>query len=295
MVGMPYYYEIGPTFEVLEDVLNNGDPPTAPPPIHAGDDRAIHVLNELRNPAVAIATIIGLDSVTLNAGPNSTKQARIDAANRDWFGRTKDATGAWVVPQAPFDPENPATTGRWVNWYGQAEEIVRTTLQRALEVALGLEPDHTIAMGTRPPRHWPIAMIWKCGQPWFEGWITWRRHGACGQVLVVFSTPGNGDPISTSPLAPPNRAVAEYGEYPAQTLGASPISSAGDRGHWVVAQQHQERPQEWVPSSAPRPRGGLAPTIGTGPMLTVSNGDVVTVAPSEIDGGVLAHGRPYQR
>jgi hypothetical protein len=34
--------------------------------------------------------------------------------------------------------------------------------------------------------------------------------------------------------------------------------------------------------------------IGLGPMVTVSDGAVVTVAPSEIDGGVKAAGRPYQ-
>jgi hypothetical protein len=294
MVGMPYYYETGPTFEVLEDVLNNGDPPTAPAPRFPGDDRAIHVLNQLRDPAVLIATIMGLDSVTLNAGPNPTVADRIRAVNRDWFGMVEDSTGAWS-PQPPFDPTNPVTTGRWVNWYGHAEAIVRTTLQRALEVALGLEPDQPIAVGASPPRHWPIAMIWKCGQPWFEGWITWRRQADYGLVFVVFSTPGNGDPISTTPLAPPNRPVPEYREHPLRTPGALGITCTGDRGHWVVAQQHQGPPPEWVPSSTPGEGGGLAPPIGTGPMLTVSDGDVVTIAPSEIDGGVLANGRPYQR
>jgi hypothetical protein len=292
MVGMPYYYEIGPTFEVLEDVLNRGDDPDASPPVYAGDDRAIHVLNQLRDPTVFIATIIGLDSTTLDGGPNATAAARVEAVNHAWFGIEPDGSGGWAQ-QAPFDPVNPTTTGRWVNWYGEAETIVRVTLQRALEVALGLEPDEPIALGMTPRRHWPIAMVWKCGQPWFEGWISWRRHGECGQVFVVFSTPGNGDPISTSPLAPPNRAAGEYGEYPVQTTSTPALSCGGDRGHWVVAQRCQEPPAQWIPSSTPSESGGVNPSFGS--MLTVSDGDVVTVAPSEIDGGVLADGRPYQR
>jgi hypothetical protein len=279
MVGMPYYYEIGPMLEVLSDFLED-------------DARAIQALRHLRDPNVIATEFMGLDSTNLNAGPLDTFDKRVAALNRDWFGMTRDRSGKWIR-QASSYGSPPYTTGRWVNWWGDAEGIARTTVARAIEVALGMAPDQPIVASAPPARHWPITFVWKCGQPWFEGWVTWRGHGADGNVFVVFSTPGNGDPIRPTPLAPPTRQSGDYGEHPVKT-GASALTGVGDRGHWVVAQEHQYPLPNWQPSSSASTFGNVVLPIGFGPMVTVSDGPVVTVAPSEIDGGVKATGRPYQ-
>ena len=31
-------------------------------------------------------------------------------------------------------------------------------------------------------RHWPVEFFWKCGQPRFEGWVTWRDEAEGGPV-----------------------------------------------------------------------------------------------------------------
>lgn len=280
MTGMPYNFETGPTFEVFEDVMN-GD--TA---------RLVKVCNDLCDPTVRLTDVLGLDSTTLDAPQHPTVDDRVKQVNEQWFGMHEQA-GRWVA-QGPFNPAAPKNTGSWTSWHGDATAIVRTTLLRAAEVALGLpprrfgDPPVTLAATTR---HWPVMMIWKCGQNWFEGWVSWREAANAGLVVAIFATPGNGAAISRSPLAPPNRPLPEYAEFPPRPGQTALTSVARARGHWVVGHVNN-RPHPYVGGTvAPTPAGAITlPTLLT---MWVGEGDIVTVAPSEPDGGVLANGRPY--
>ena len=172
MPGMPYHLEKGPVLSVLEDVLRG---PTA---------QVENILTRLRDPSVPLAEVGGLDSTTLNAPPYPTTGDRVAHIEKDWFGYV-----VGTQQQAPFNPLTNPTTGFWENYWGDVAGIVRETLTRAVEVALGLDHD------AEPPgtRHWPIELFWKCPNPWFEGWVTWRHEPsqpASGQVTVILATPG---------------------------------------------------------------------------------------------------------
>ncbi len=64
----------------------------------------------------------------------------------------------------------------WDNYSGDVNGITRLTIRTALEVALGVAKNEPVP--DQPPRHWPIDLFWKCGQNWFEGWVTHRRMDA---------------------------------------------------------------------------------------------------------------------
>ena len=75
---------------------------------------------------------------------------------------------------------------------------MRQTLLRAGEVTLGFP--RPAAGQPLPPgiRHWPVDFFWKCGQPRFEGWVTWRsttRSPTTGHVAVIFATPATPDTV----------------------------------------------------------------------------------------------------
>lgn len=264
---MPFHVEIGPNWEVLEDYLN-GD---------AG--RLTDLLANLR--AGADLMDLGLfDSTSLLGGPRPPAQVK-DHGRADWFGMRPRPGGGWE-PQAPFDPVTNPSTGYWQQWYGDAEGIVRTTLQRAVEVALGVDPDAPVDASVPPARHWPIDILIKCTQAWMEGWVSWRAHGGTGHVTVIFAVPGNGHPLLTSPLAPPARSLPEY--------GCPPAACSGARGLWLIG--HSREVAHHVRSHGPSLVGDwVLPHFG---QVFEGEGPIVTVAPSEADGGVLAAGRPYQ-
>lgn len=269
---MPFHLEKGPELEVLEDFLNSST------------DRAVDALGRLRS-GVPLAEAGGFDSTSLDHGPNNTFEARLVHFQRDWLGMRRDASGRWH-DQRPFDPVSNPTTGFWKDWYGDADGILRTTFIRAIEVSLGLS--HGALPGpSGPDRHWPIDLYWKCPQPWLEGWIGWRGQGTapgeCGQVTVILATPGNGQPVLLSPLAPPARNSADYCEEPADASAAQGLWVVTHRQTLSVLRSTVEPTEsgDWVlPSFGPLYHGDMAAGI-------------VTVAPCEADGGVLAGGRNY--
>ena len=262
---MPYSLEKGPYLSVMEDFAN------------AGLSRLVQTLDDLRN-GVPIAQNPVLASPALDGGPYDFP-ARVQHVNRHWFGMTQDAAGAWV-PQAQFDPVNNPTTGFWLHWYGDAESIFRRTLIRAVEVSLGLDHGQD---ARRRTRHWPIHYLWKCPQPWYEGWVTWRRQAGgatAGQVTAIFATPGHGEGLRNTPLAPPNAKAKEGYEV-------APQKCSGDNGMWVITHGYQE--PRLTTTTTPSPMGAW-PTIGT---AYQSRGPVICVAPAEAEGGVLPGGRAY--
>jgi hypothetical protein len=253
---------------VLEDFFNSDT------------SRLVDALRKMRG-RTALCDLGVLDSTTLNGGPLSAPQ-RNEHLMQDWFGMRWDAKSASWKKQAAFNAKTNAHTGYWRQWYGDCEKIVRTTLIRAAEVALGLGHGDTIPDGFKPNRHWPVQFLWKCSQPWFEGWITWRSlPNQSGMVTVVFCTPGQGDPVLTSPLSPPQRNLPDY--------AFEPTSCAAAEGMWVVA--HADEEVHYVRTTAPTASGQwVYPHFGP---VYVGKGDVVTVQPSEPDGGVLSGGRQW--
>ncbi|MGQ0431539.1 MAG: hypothetical protein ACT452_03925 [Microthrixaceae bacterium] len=263
MVGsMPYSLEKGPYFSVIEDFANGSRA------------RMIETLAHLRSGA-PISQLRALDSTTLDKGPYSTQQLA-DHLNTDWFGFVKDATGAWVR-QPPFDTNSADHTGFWMEWYGDCEAVFRETLIRGCEVSLGL--DHgQVPRGQATPRYWPVEIFWRCPIPWFEGWVTWRRHGTGagdGQVTLLISTPGHGHPLRNTPLRQNEPAGSGYARDASR--------AEGPQGMWVVSQSYH-RP--W-PSSTTAESGLGEWRFPTQGLAYESQGPVVVVAPPEREGGVL--------
>ena len=191
MGGMPYHLEKGPIFARLEARYN-------------GDRAKLHEFLE----ALWLGKALGEhgvltspmypapDPTVVNADPTERKVSMLEK----WFG---DVNGQ---PQPPFgsidaDGNIVLKTGYWTQYYGDVRAIVKETLLRAGEAALGYTRPNVgdpLPVGTR---HWAVEFFWKCGQPRFEGWVTWRAHPAqnAGQVNVIFATPATPDPVLARP------------------------------------------------------------------------------------------------
>ncbi len=158
---------------------------------------------------------------------------------RDWFGMTQVGGGKWERT----DPRawTPATTlGMWNGYYGNVELIVCETLQRMLEVSLGLEhlaippdPGDVEAqerieedLEEEVTRVWPVYLFLTCPKPWFEGWVTWQRHGddppVRGQVTVIMATPGHSRPVAPSPVD----REGDKNTVPVEDAGGQPVLDA---------------------------------------------------------------------
>lgn len=265
MSGMPYHLEKGPIFSVLEAFANDSLP------------RLRKALDDLRA-GVALVDVGVVDSTTLHAGPHPTKAALAAHINEHWLGMSHKA-GKWVG-QAPFDPQAPTTTGHWQHYHGPVEAILRQTLIRAAEVSLGI--GHNASVPADPPRRWPVEFFWKCPQPWFEGWVTWRAGtDGHGQVTVILATPADTGVVLDRPTKGRPPCIVN----PPSTN--DPTGKPAGRGMWVVTAK--EHDQVAVPSTTP---GRLGAWALPGSVWTDS-GPVVTVMPAEIDGGVAAGGRRY--
>jgi hypothetical protein len=263
MPMMPYHVEKGAVFSIFESFLN--DSPAM----------ALRVLRAVRDPTRTLDDSVFFDDATLKSRPPITGGTWAEHFARDWLGPSVYANKNW--------------TGYWIGYRGDVDAIVRLTFRRALEVALGINYDD--ALPETPPRHWPIQILWHCGQPWFEGWVAWneRQSGGC-DVTVLFATPGHaGGVVRRRITAPATRQGRDYAENPVtmDTLTGAPRR----RGLMVVS--HQNHGREDPSAVWQRSLSGewQVPTIVT----HVGEGEVITVAPSEAEGGVLADGRPFQQ
>lgn len=270
MSGMPYHLEKGPIISVLEAFAN-------------GTAKQLGVaLTKLRNgdPLVEIGVV---DSKTLHSKTFAYQWLLVHHINKHWLGMTK-TNGAWAR-QPAFDPNHPATTGHWQHYHGPVEKILRETFIRAAEVSLGLDHDQKPVPAT-PVRHWPVEFFWKCPQPWFEGWVTWRRSaGGDGQVTVILATPADTGVVLDSPVKGRNCQV-----NPTTTKPVHPTTKKAKESHqgmWVVtAKQHK---QYLASTTAPSPSGQV--TL-PGSVWCGEQG-VVTVAPHFYDGGASPDGLGY--
>jgi hypothetical protein len=275
MAGMPYHLEKGPIFATIEALYN--DPHRLP-----------GFLEKLWNRALPLGDL-GLimspmyDDKVNPQNANADGPKRRSSMLRSWFG--DDANGN---PQRPFSTDinswNP-TTGYWFHYYGNVREIVEKTLIRAAEVALGVDRhdpvanQHVVPVATRT---WPVEFFWKCGQPRFEGWVTWRDHGQAGsgQVTVIFATPATPDLVLRRP------AKGAKNELP--VAGAD-----WDKwqGMWVCS--HADHQRWLMVTSLPTPSGSWIVPLST-VMFTEGREEVDVWAPTFGNGGAADAPKPFE-
>jgi hypothetical protein len=265
---MPYLMEKGPYFSVVEDLLST----------HQGRVDMLQALRQGRS----IAELVGLDSPGLsqpNGGDGRTPAQRMQHLEDDWFGRS--------------DPAGKLTTGWWEGWKGRPEDILREAIIRALEVSFGIEHDAP-PPATSTGALCSIDVYWICQGPWFQCWVTWNKTST-GHVALIITTP----PPSEHPLKSPLLRVgskAERPEYASDPPTTTPRGGDGrpqpngKHGMWVVGHQDYVKQLVLTVSETPRGRAVTGQTIRWVPTPDES---VVTVSPSESEGGVLADGRKF--
>lgn len=264
MGGMPYHLEKGPYWSLGEAVMNSSK---------AERYRILEMqrqglpLTDLAGPGYA------LTSTSLYDAQQAPSPQAIAQHGEDFMGGEYTTGKKWSKASGPGDDK----VG-FRNYHGDIEGILRITFIRAIEVSLGLKRDETLA--EQPParaRFWPIEYVWKCPTAWVEGWVTWQRAPeGSGHVTVHLLTPSHDSPVLTKPEAGRN-AVKE------------PKECDVANGMWVVTHRHNKMTMENRIDYSEFGNWNM-PTFG--PVYT-GTGPIVTVAPSEADGGVLPWGRSY--
>jgi hypothetical protein len=258
---MPYNLERGPYLAMLEDLINSD---------------LVRSLEYLRQPDKPLTGIMRDRLAPIEGGPYTDTARLADHIDRDWFG----------IPAGGSDEQG--VSHYWGYWRGDAQGIVRETLVRAIEVALGVEHDQPADGGTR---RWPVSVLTACTVRWFEGWVTWRKvaEGAGGgHVLVLLLTPSHGKPAEATLLRP----TASSPGRPGEPYTVNPKRADGDQGMWAIGAVLERRADPESASAGWRPAGSF-PRPHLGPTYE-GEGGVVVVAPPESQGGVLPTGRAYQ-
>jgi hypothetical protein len=262
---MPYHLEKGPMFAAFEGLYN--DPtrlPTFLRDLWMGGAPSLGTHGVLSSPNAD-------DTGNVNTA-NATGTKRLTSMRRDWFG--EDPVTGTGQPAFGFDATGALTltTGYWALYYGDVRTIVAETLMRAAEVALGVKrPIPATSMIPTANRNWKVEFFWKCGQPRFEGWVTWRDHGddVNGQVTVVFATPATPDQV----LRAPGGGAVEITTGPSQWPW---------QGMWLCT--HENHKQYVLIGSLPTPVGAwFVPTSAV--MFTRGVGTVRTFSPDFGAGG----------
>jgi hypothetical protein len=273
MPTMPYTMEIGPVFSIFADYLED-------------EANVKKLLAQMRQiPVLPLTQMEVFTGAGVAAVPGGNAVQHIE---RDWFGFVPTTQA-----QPPFNPLQPNQTGWWSNWYGDAEAITRETMRCAVEVALGIpfqkQPNGKIQHDplAEPTRCWWMQVTWTCGAPYFQGWVAWQQWSDThrgGDVIVNFTTPGNGHPLYLTPHRPPNAPPPpnDY-EDPAQTVD--------EYGLWIIGENRTDVITQKRTAFSPL-GSGILPDWPNAFIHT--HGDVCVVAPAEIDGGVLDAGRPWQ-
>lgn len=254
MPGMPYHLEKGPLLSVLDAFVNTGS-----------DERLVNALKKLR--AGAPLTSIGpFDSPNLYHPsfpfPYRQQADLVAHFNNHWLG------------QAPLNANTDGRqTGHWQFYTGPVEEIVRETLIRALELVLGVRHDPNDA-APQPTRHWTIDFWWKCPQPWFEGWVTWRNTKSAGHVTVIFATPSDDGVVLRNPTA--------------EATSVPPDVTNATEGSWLISSKTHTQVLQLTAVWTPLGKLVFPSTWTTDP------GPVVTLSPKLGSGGAANGGFPYQ-
>jgi hypothetical protein len=274
---MPYTLTRGPLLTLVENALNPQGP--------AEEAERDALLVALRQ-GTPIADLVRTTSQPMQgvAIPRAPLDVRLED---DWFGR-----GANGPPGEP--------TGYWVDYQGDVEGVLREGLIRAIEVSLGLTNGAPPGTATRS---WPVQVHWKCPNPYFEVWVSWRRHDQTprgGQVDMLIATPPDKmNRLTTRPRFPPAPPVGVPAE---PTPLAEPSQATASQGMWLVAHEHHrlgvadervevaggrrlafETERSRARALVGLPAGEwLVPTPAT---FWVDEGDVVVVEPPSYAGG----------
>lgn len=280
MGGMPYMVEKGPVWQSFDRWFGRSN-------LQQRLQRKLDVLVSLQQN--------GRFTDFVPAGttmPPAQVQLLKQHINDDWFGLPKLPGGGWGPPNPPNTSPSGPGTGKWVNWWGDAETIAREAVIRAIEVSLGLHhhdwtpanpvtlADYGISASAPPARDWPIEFWWICPLPTFQASLTWRHDHANnnrGLVAVTWLTPSNGDELfhelDHTPRTQPN---------PGQYIGwaVDPADAPSRFGSWLIGQGDNDTVHP--PSWSPTPSGTWPSTVDG----VWSYGEIVTVSPELLDGGV---------
>ena len=320
MVSMPYRWQKGHEWQMLEWVLSVPDPPT-----RLRHKRAVwkSLFDE-----VPLADLLGKlgqaeGQTVADANPTDDVDKGKDKAAgwathliEDWYGldRRKATPDRW---------ENPTGgTGWWAGWEGQPIDVVKQAMLRALQVSLGdVRPTKDCAQDDLDgpddwARNWPIEVWWICPVGTFQASVVWRRHPpdpTCpdtGVVSVTWMTPGQvpskdvwkeegvgenpDEDLENDPPVGDCLCAGLRGDLkvicgcqkPVTDSVLEPVLAAcahlKRRGSWIVGQRFTRTAAEPVrKTSQALGKGFKAPNA-----LLKSSGQVVTVEPSWPDGGV---------
>ena len=224
---MPYTLSKGRILTVLEDMLN--------PVTDEETERLFRGLADLRDPDTLL-TYVGLVDST-NLEDPSVAAPLDDRLNEYWFGFEPDGSGGWD-PQPGYGPGH-QTTGYWLDYCGDVEGILRETLARTIELAFGIPAGGDRSDATRADRPWEVEIFWKCPNPWFEGWVTWRRsrrHPEEGQVTTIIATPADA-------LNSIRRVPADPGRGAPPLVTPTGVPDVG-QGMWLVTQSTHVQPAD---------------------------------------------------
>jgi hypothetical protein len=274
MPGMPYVVEVGAVLSALTDYFKEEK--------HLQD-----TLNDLRDDTKRLPALL----TSVGAKPEIVQHFA-----KDWLGYQSTAP---MTQQANFDPTSPKTTGWWTAWYGDAEGILRETMIRAIEVALGIPHDGDPQENTQC---WRMTFTWTCAAPMLQGWVYWwdfdynansgpggngsgngNGHSNDGIVNVIFSTPGNGHPLFATPYRSGTDDPPDYNDNPTSALG-------DEYGLWVIG---EDRMEVRLPDSSNFMGLSHGVIPEPWPDFFHTSGDTVTVSPAEVDGGVKHAGDPF--
>lgn len=281
-VSMPFHLETGPTLLIVEDFLNGKDlkPPNAAPPggaAQAHRNRLWNLRSALApaNPPpnsngvldAALATQFApVEPILTTPMPAFGGLTPIQALHTYWLGS---------IANGEYDSESadPTKRGKWLNYQGRSEEILRRTFYEALSLSLRLSNATPGPNDTAPTTGTPVGFIcmWKCAQPWLEGWVQSRTDPEA--IVVTICTPSDGNFIDLKPN------------------GSDPIPKPL-RGSFVVTHERHiywpgaaQSTSTTPPGSAPLPHfGGIF--SGRVTQNAAAYRPVVTVSPAVNDGGV---------
>ena len=203
---------------------------------------------------------------------------------RDWFGDEPGRRQTVQVGHAELDRMvcPTFTTGYWSHYYGDVRSIVAEDDDARPASLPSASNDQTrrrpVPTGSPRPTG-RVEFFWKCGQPRFEGWVTWRDHanGGGGQVTVIFATPATPDQVLLRAAEEAEPALVDRTEK--------------WQGMWVCS--HSDHRQHVMITCLPTQLGDwIVPFDAV--MYTEGVGPVGTWAPRFGSGGTPDHSDPFE-